>query len=154
MTFATRLGHGLIAGAAGTMALDASTYADMLLRGRPASQLPEEAAAQLAKRAGIDLQGDDDRTEARRGGLGTLLGYATGAGVGVAALFLGERAGRGGLLGRGLALGAAAMAASMVPMTAQGLTDPREWGLEGWVSDAVPHAAYGLAAVAALRALR
>jgi hypothetical protein len=38
-------------------------------------------------------------------------------------------------------------------MTAQGLTDPREWGLEGWLADVVPHAAYGLAAAAALRAV-
>jgi hypothetical protein len=154
MTLSTRLGRGLIAGAVGTMALDAATYADMLLRGRPASQLPEEAAAQLAKRAGLDLQGDDDRIRARREGLATLLGYATGAAVGVAgAIVLGDRP-RRGLLRQGLALGASAMLASMVPMTVQGLTDPREWGLEGWLSDAIPHGAYGLAAAAALRSLR
>jgi hypothetical protein len=45
------------------------------------------------------------------------------------------------------------MAASMLPMTALGLTDPRRWGVEGWLSDVVPHAAYGLATAAALRAL-
>jgi hypothetical protein len=153
MTLTTRLGRGLIAGAAGTMALDATTYADMLLRGRPPSELPGEAAAKFAKQVGFDLQGDDDRTKARREGLGAVLGYGTGAAVGVAAAFvLGDRAGRR-VVGQGLALGACAMLASMVPMTAQGLTDPREWGLEGWLADVVPHAAYGLAAAAALRAL-
>jgi hypothetical protein len=153
MALSTRLGHGVIAGAAGTVALDAVTYADMLLRGRPASQLPAEAAATMAKRIGVDLQGDDDRAQARRQGLGALLGYATGATVGVAgAIVLGS--GHGGrLLGRALVLGGAAMAASMLPMTALGLTDPRRWGVEGWLSDVVPHAAYGLATAAALRAL-
>ena len=156
MGLSTRLEHGLIAGAAGTMALDAVTYADMLLRGRPASTLPGEAAAKLAKQVGIDLQGDDDQTKARREGLAALLGYATGAAVGVAgALILGggRRAGRGHLVGRALVLGGSAMAASMIPMTAEGLTDPRQWGLEGWLSDVVPHAAYGLAAAATLAAL-
>jgi hypothetical protein len=151
MTISRRMGHGLLAGVAGTMALDATTYADMLVRGRPASRLPAEAAAALAEQLGVDLQGDDERTTARRDGLAALLGYATGAAVGVAgALVLGVRR---GVVGRGLLLGASAMLASMVPMTIQGLTDPRRWGLEGWLEDVVPHAAYGLAASAALQAL-
>jgi hypothetical protein len=29
-------------------------------------------------------------------------------------------------------------------MVAQGLTDPREWGTAGWISDIVPHVAYGI----------
>jgi hypothetical protein len=155
MALSTRLGHGLLAGAAGTIALDATTYADMLIRGRPASRLPGEAAAQMAKRVGVDLQGDDDTAEARRDGLGSLLGYAAGVTVGVAGAFLlgGRRAATGTVLSRGLLLGAGAMAASMVPMTAQGLTDPRRWGVEGWLADIVPHAAYGLAAAAALDVL-
>jgi len=154
MAFMTRVGHGLLAGAAGTIALDATTYADMLLRGRPASQLPADAAAKMAKQAGIDLQGDDEPTSARRQGLGALMGYAAGMAVGVgAALALGNTRRPGGVVGRGLLLGVSAMAASMIPMTAQGLTDPREWGVEGWLSDIVPHAAYGLAAAAALEAL-
>jgi hypothetical protein len=159
MALRTRVAHGLLAGAAGTIALDAATYADMLLRGRPASELPAEAAAQMAKQVGVDLQGDDEPAGARRQGLGALMGYATGIAVGIAgALVLGDcrragRSGAGGVVSRGLLIGASAMAASMVPMTAQGLTDPREWGVEGWLSDIVPHAAYGLAAAAALETL-
>jgi hypothetical protein len=156
MALSTRLRNGFIAGVAGTMALDAATYADMLVRGRPASRLPAEAAAKMAKDVGLDLQGDDDATAARREGLGSLLGHVTGAAVGVAAgLVLGgrRRSGGGGLAGRAVLVGAGAMAASMVPMAAQGLTDPREWGLEGWLSDAVPHAAYGVAAATVLRVL-
>jgi hypothetical protein len=154
MALSTRIGHGLLAGAAGTMTLDVVTYADMLLRGRPASRLPAEAAAKLAKEVGVDLQGDDEKTAARREALGALLGYATGAAVGVVgAIALADGRRGGSLLRQGLLLGAAAMTASMVPMTVQGLTDPRTWGLEGWLSDIVPHAAYGVAAAAALRAL-
>jgi hypothetical protein len=36
------------------------------------------------------------------------------------------------------------------PMVTLGLTDPRTWGLSGWVSDIVPHAAYGIASVRVL----
>lgn len=149
------MGRGLLAGAAGTMALHATTYADMLLRGRPPSRLPGEAAAKLAERAGIDLSGDDEKTKARREGLATLSGYATGVTVGVAgALVLGgRRAGRRSALSRALLFGASAMVAANVPMTLQGLTDPRRWGVEGWLEDVVPHAAYGLAAAASLEVL-
>jgi hypothetical protein len=155
MALTTRLGHGLLAGVAGTLALDATTYADMALRGRPPSRLPGEAAAKLAKQVGIDLEGDDEQTRARREGVATLLGYSTGAAVGVAAgvVLGGRRGGTGGVVGRGLLIGASAMLASMVPMTLQGLTDPRRWGVVGWLEDIVPHAAYGLAAAAAFEAL-
>jgi uncharacterized membrane protein len=37
------------------------------------------------------------------------------------------------------------MAATNLPMTALGLTDPREWTAADWISDAVPHLAYGAA---------
>jgi len=48
----------------------------------------------------------------------------------------------------------AATLAGSGPLVAAGLTDPREWGAVGWLSDIVPHAAYGAAAAATLRALR
>jgi hypothetical protein len=155
MALTDRLGQGLLTGVAGTMALDATTYADMLLRGRPASRLPGEAAAKLAAQAGIDLLGDAEKTKARREGLATLLGYATGVTVGMAgALVLGgRRARRRSVLGRALLFGGSAMVAANVPLAMQGLTDPRRWGLEGWLEDVLPHAAYGLAAAAALEVL-
>jgi hypothetical protein len=34
-------------------------------------------------------------------------------------------------------------------MVAMGITDPRTWGTTGWISDLVPHLAYGLATAAA-----
>jgi hypothetical protein len=30
------------------------------------------------------------------------------------------------------------------PMIVLGVTDPRTWGIAGWVSDVVPHVAYGV----------
>ncbi|MDP9110026.1 MAG: hypothetical protein M3M96_00120, partial [Candidatus Eremiobacteraeota bacterium] len=43
----------------------------------------------------------------------------------------------------GLLLGAAAMAAADVPTVRFGLSDPKEWGVQGWIGDIVPHIAYG-----------
>jgi hypothetical protein len=36
------------------------------------------------------------------------------------------------------------MAASDVPAVRLGVTNPKEWGLSGWVADIVPHVMYGL----------
>jgi hypothetical protein len=45
------------------------------------------------------------------------------------------------------------MAASDLPATALGLTDPRSWGAAGWVSDLLPHLAYGIATATVYEAL-
>ena len=47
-----------------------------------------------------------------------------------------------------IAAGAAAMAASDGSMTALGVTDPRQWDTTSWLSDALPHLAYGAVTVA------
>jgi hypothetical protein len=39
------------------------------------------------------------------------------------------------------------MAAADAPAVALGATDPATWGLAGWVSDIVPHLAYGFVIV-------
>jgi hypothetical protein len=103
----------------------------------------------LAERLHVDL-GTGEQAEHRREGLGTLLGYATGLGTAVAYAALG-----GHRLPRpvsALALGALAMVASNAPMAALGVTDPRTWSRADWLSDAVPHLAYGIAAAAGLSA--
>ncbi|GAA3070007.1 hypothetical protein [Streptosporangium carneum] len=136
------LSAGVMAGAAGTTALDAVTYLDMLVRGRPASDVPAEAADRLASRAGLDL-GPGDVGVNRRTGLGALLGY--GAGIGVGALYgLLADGGRPPLPVAALGLSAAAMAAGDLPLVALGLTDPRRWDTVSWISDIVPHLVYGL----------
>jgi hypothetical protein len=41
------------------------------------------------------------------------------------------------------ATGLAALLAGNAPMTVLGVTDPRQWNAEAWISDVVPHLAYG-----------
>ncbi|WP_329085066.1 hypothetical protein [Streptosporangium sp. NBC_01469] len=135
---------GILAGAAGTTALDLAGYLDMTVRGRPASGLPAQAAGKLADRAGTDL-GSGETADSRREGLGALLGYATGLGVGALYGLLAEDR-RVPLPVAALGLSAMAMTASVVPLAALGLTDPRDWSASSWVSDIVPHLAYGLTA--------
>ena len=50
-----RVWMGLVAGAAGTVALNVATYADMSLRGRASSSVPAKTAGKIAARAGVDL---------------------------------------------------------------------------------------------------
>ena len=46
----------------------------------------------------------------------------------------------------GVLVGAAALVGANVPMVVLGITDPRSWSATDWVSDVVPHLAYGLVA--------
>lgn len=138
---------GLVAGAAGTVALNIVTYADMALRGRASSSMPAEAAGTLAAAAGVPL-GDENDAKNRKQGLGALLGYVTGLGVGAAYGLLRARTSVP-LPVAAIGLGAAAMAGSDTPITMLGLTDPRTWPASGWASDLVPHLAYGIVAARA-----
>lgn len=145
-----RLLWGAAAGAAGTAALNLTTYLDMALRGRPASQMPAEAADALTDAAGLPLareSEDQEAREARKAALGSLFGFATGIGLGAALGVVRPALGRFSqpVLGTGLA--ATASLAASGPLVALGLTDPTEWGLNGWVSDIVPHLAYGFVTV-------
>ncbi len=145
---------GTAAGAVGTVALNMTTYLDMALRGRPPSSVSAKVVDILAQKAGIDLATglEGERVQHRQSGLGALLGYATGLGMGTAyglmRLYLGN-------LPKpiaGIGLGLAAMAASDVPSIALGATDPGSWGVAGWTADIVPHLVYGLVTVAAYEA--
>ena len=53
-----------------------------------------------------------------------------------------------------LVLGGAAMVAGNAGSVATRTTDPRTWSVTDWVSDAVPHLCYGLAAAATAGLLR
>ena len=44
----------------------------------------------------------------------------------------------------GIALGLAAMAASDVPISMSGVSDPATWAPEDWAADLIPHLIYGL----------
>jgi hypothetical protein len=145
--------RGAAAGAAGTTALDAVTYLDMAVRGRGTSSTPEQTVEKLAERAHVPIPGEGDTRQNRLQGLGALTGIAAGMGVGVLA-GLGRAAGfRPPAWLGGVAAGLAAMSGSNGPMTVLGVTDPRTWSTTDWVSDVVPHLAYGFVTHSTLAAL-
>ncbi len=152
-----RLRRGLLlgaaAGAAGTTALNAVTYIDMALRGRPSSSTPQDTIETLVKKVQIAIPGDQQARQNRVAGLGPLTGLAAGVGVG-AMLGFGRSAGwRPGLAASGVAAALGALIASNGPMTMLGITDPRTWAVTDWVSDVIPHIAYGAVTAGLLRAL-
>ncbi|NJP34000.1 hypothetical protein [Micromonospora thermarum] len=149
---AVDLVDGAIAGAVGSSALNAVGFLDMTLRARPASSTPEESARRLAQMTHVDL-GPEDRAANRRSGLGPLLGYGLGltAGIGFALLARGRRMPlplASGVLGGGV------MTMSDGSLTALGITDPRTWSRTDWLSDIIPHLAFGVAAAATWNRLR
>ena len=105
---------GTAAGAVGTIALDAATYADMAVRARPSSSVPAEIAGRLAEKAGLDL-GSDEAEQNRKSGLGALSGYVVGLGVGTAYGLIRPHLKEVSKARAGIALGLAAMARSAVP---------------------------------------
>ncbi len=123
MTVRPGIAAGVAAGAVGTVALNTVTYLDMLVRGRPASNVPADAARKLL--AGVYL-GDDDTAPNRQEALGSLLGVVTGLGVGA---FYGLIRSRAYVPSPAadLCLAAGVMVGSDLPLTALGLTDPRKW---------------------------
>jgi hypothetical protein len=151
------IGSGLVwgaaAGAAGTTALNATTYLDMAVRGRPSSSTPEQTVETLSQKAHVPIPGVGQTRDNRLGGLGALTGLAAGVAVGAA---LGVARGIGwrpGPVTGAAAAVAAAMVAGNGPMTVLGVTDPRSWTPAAWVSDVVPHLAYGLVTASVLRRL-
>lgn len=147
----TSLMRGALAGAAGTTALNAATYLDMVVRARPSSSLPEQAVEKAASQAAVEIPGEGEERANRLEGLAPLGGIATGVAIGVAAGILRPAFVRLPFAVGATLLGAAAMAAANAPMTRMRLTDPRKWSSSDWMSDAVPHLAYGAAALATLR---
>ncbi len=150
MTLAAALARGAAAGAAGTTALNAVTYLDMAVRGRPASSTPEDTVEKLAGKAGLEIPGDQDTRSNRVAGLAPLTGLGVGVGLGAAfglARWLGWRpAPFTGAIGVTLS----ALVGANAPMTVLGTTDPRTWTITDWVADVVPHLAYGAVTAAVL----
>jgi hypothetical protein len=144
---------GAAAGAAGTTALNAVTYLDMVVRGRPPSTVPEQTVESMARVSHIPVPGDAATRPNRVTGVGGLLGLATGVAIGALAGVL-----RGGGVRvpypvGALLTGGGAMVFAGGPMTVLGVTDPRAWSRADWVSDIVPHAVFGAVTSATLRGL-
>jgi len=140
----TAILRGAAAGAAGTTALNTTTYLDMVLRGRPASTTPEATVEKVSDLAGVQVPGDEQEREGRVSALGALTGI--GAGVGVGGLLGGLRAAglRPGPVIGPLLAGALAMVAGNAPMTGLGVSSPEKWAAKDWAADVVPHVAYGV----------
>ena len=135
--------RGAAAGAAGTAALNAATYLDMAVRGRPSSSTPQKVVEQSANDAGVDVPGQGDTREHRVQGLGSLSGIATGTAVGSLLGLLRAAGLRPGPVAGPVVAAALAMVAANAPMTAMGITDPRAWSATEWLADVLPHLAYG-----------
>jgi hypothetical protein len=135
--------RGAAAGAAGTTALNAVTYLDMAVRGRGTSSTPEQTVENLAEKAHLPIPGEGRTRENRVQGLGPLTGLVAGVGVGVAAGLVRAAGFRSQpLVGTALTTLGVLVAANG-PMTVLGITDPRTWSATDWLSDVVPHLAYG-----------
>jgi len=145
---------GAAAGAAGTTALNAVTYLDMVARGRPTSSTPEATVEKLADKAHVPVPGEGDARQNRVAGLGPLTGLVAGVGVGAG-------------LGVGRAAGWASRPGGQRPARHRGrldrqqraddgagrVTDPRTWAATDWVADVVPHVVYGAVTAWVLRGL-
>ncbi|MEU9476017.1 hypothetical protein [Streptomyces sp. NPDC048191] len=137
------IARGCAAGAAGTTVLNAVTYMDMALRGRPASSAPEAVVEKITTKAGLPVP-DGDGRDNRLSALGALSGIAVGVGTGAVVSLL-HRAGVRPPAWLGAVLtGALAMTLSDAPMAGLDISDPRTWSATDWTADAVPHLAYGL----------
>lgn len=149
---------GTAAGAVGTMALNATTYGDMVVRGRGSSNVPSQIAGQLADKLGIDLSAEDEEsdgstTQNRKSGLGALQGFVVGLGIGTVYGVVRPGLGDVSKLRAGAVLCLAAMVGSDGPAAALGIVNLRKMGLNAWLSDIVPHLAYGLATAVSYDAL-
>lgn len=135
--------RGAAAGAAATSALNAVTYLDMAVRGRGASSTPEQTVEKLAAKAHVPIPGQGDTRDHRVQGLGPLSGLSAGVGFGVAVGLLRAAGFRSRPVAGTLLISAGILVATNGPMTALGVTDPRTWSRTDWLSDLVPHLAYG-----------
>lgn len=156
--------NGLTAGAVGTAVLNTVTYLDMVVRDRPSSSVPAETAERATDLVGItlaadeDTEGDDDSPPEgrnRKEGMGALMGYLAGYGVAAAYGALRPTVLAGvprSVAGVGIA--AAATAATVLPYSALGVSDPRTWPAKSWAADIIPHLCYGWATAAAFDALQ
>lgn len=145
---------GAAAGAAGTTALNAVTYADMAWRARPASRTPTATVDRLSDVSAVDVPGQGEDRENRAAALGALTGIVTGVVVGAAYGALRATRAQPAFPVSVAVTTLGAMLGSNGPMTVLGVTDPRSWAAADWASDVVPHLAYGVVTAAAYEACR
>jgi hypothetical protein len=136
--------RGAAAGAAGTTALNFVTYLDMAVRGRGASNTPERTVEKLVTEAGASIPGDQETRQNRLSGLGPLTGLVTGMAGGAVLGLIRSTGLRLPLPVAAVASAVGVMAMTNGSMSVLEITDPRSWSTADWLSDALPHAAYGV----------
>jgi hypothetical protein len=150
---------GTAAGAVGTVALDITSYADMVIRGRSASNAPARLVSTVANIVGLPLSShgvgvEDETAQNRASGLGALLGYMNGLGMGLIYGLLRSQREEVSIPLASIGVGLAAMAASDIPLVTLKVSNPKTWGVSGWAADIIFHLIYGLATVTTFEALR
>ncbi len=150
--------RGIIAGATGTVALNTSTYLDMAIRGRSSSNAPSQMVDTVAKKIHLPLSSQNSgsqnqSSQNRESGLGALLGYINGLGTGAIYGVLRSQTEKIRAPLAAPIVGLTAMAASDVPLVALRVSNPKTWGLSGWLADTIPHLIYGIVTVATYEAL-
>jgi hypothetical protein len=145
--------RGAAAGAAGTTVLNTATYLDMAVRARGASSTPEDTVVKLSEMAGLQIPGEKEDRQNRIAGLAPLAGILSGVGMGALLGVVRATGLRGGMLRGAGSATLLALVGTNGPMTALGITDPRTWTLSDWVSDVVPHLAYGAVTAGVLHGL-
>jgi len=145
--------RGAAAGAAGTTALNAVTYLDMVARARPVSSTPEDTVEKLSEKTHVPIPGDGEQRDNRLAGLGPLSGLVAGVGIGAALGLIRAAGWRPGPVVAGLVATIGALVGTNGPMTALGITDPRTWAPTDWVADVIPHLAYGAVTAGVLNGL-
>ena len=148
--FSAGITSGLIAGAAGTTALNLVSYVRQTVQATPSSATPDQAAESVVRAVGAEVPGTPDERQNRLEGLGPLAGLGVGLGVGALA---------GGLRATTLkvpfpaavaAVGLGAMAISDTVMAVLGISSPRPWTPASVAQDAAPHLTYGAVTILAL----
>ena len=133
---AAAVGKGLFAGAAGTVAMTASSTIEMKLRGRAPSSAPAQAAAKV-----LGVRPVDEKAEARFSNI-VHWGYGTAWGA-VRGLL--DAAGLSGPVATAAHL-AAVWGTEQVMLPALDVTPPlTEWGAEEVAIDAFHHLVYAVA---------
>lgn len=138
------IGKGVLAGAAGTAAMSASSAAEMKVRGRQGSAMPAEVLCTLLGVETLDAAHKTRLTTLAHWGYGTVLGVARGA-LGLA-----------GMRGRRAAATffGVAWAGELVMLPAVGMAPPpTQWNAETLAVGGVHHLVYALATSAAYDAL-
>ena len=146
----TGLTSGMIAGAAGSTALNAFSYTKQAFNGQPSSATPDQAAQAVIQSVGGEVPGTPAKKAARLEGLGPLSGLGVGLGIGALAGMLRAAGIKIPMPAAPVVLGLGAMAVSDGVMTAVGITEPRTWTPSSVLQDALPHVVYGAVTVLAL----